>query len=993
MQITIHCGGMPFSGRSALTQSLGGSETSAYYLAKNLAHRGHRVTLFTTSRDEGVFEGVRYVHAGPVSEDYPLGERFHFYATATPSDVLVIQRHPGAFRHDWAAKIRLWWVHDLALRRSRDAVQHHLWNVDGVLAVSEFHRLQVIDTWGVNPRAVRVLPNGVDVDAPAVPISDEISEKIGDEPVRLFYGSRPERGLEYHLGSSGLMERLADDPSFHLYFCGYDNVTEKMRPYYESLWRRAESMGNVTNLGAIPREQMPAVMAQMHAVVYPSRFEETSCLLAMEAMQSGCAFIGSEVGALPETCDGSAASLLPLGADGEPDLDAFEREVRRLADPELRDDIGARQRQASRSHDWGHQAEIFERHVAELMSESQSDAAIARHLMRMSDISTLEWWLDQIDDEKSYGFANEIVDATVAEFQNYYAFLDTPEAIRDHYARVYDMELARHDVASAPEELADSTRGRQIAHLLHEHLSEPGGRILDYGCAHGALTHGLARRLPDHDFVGVDFVQRNIDQARALREQIGLENEAFFVGDICSDDAPELERFDAIVIGEVLEHVAEPISTFERIMERWAKPGALVLLTTPYGPWEAIKYRENQPLRMHLHHFERTDLHEIWGSYPNFRVFCVPGGETSCGDRVGCYITAFEWQPEAPIGTIDRARKIRETVPRGTVSLCMLVGHDADQLRRCLDSVPDVVDEVIIALDNADERTLQVIDEFEGKVAPMPIVRTFEADSPLEIGFDEARNRTIDMASGDWVLWMDADEFLVHQEKLPKYLYRNAYEGFAMQQRHLSADPPGLLKTDLPVRLFRTGRDVRFFGVVHEHPETALNEGVGHVLVIPDVDIIHDGYTSEPVRRGRFERNLELVARDRERYPERRLGKMLWLRDLAQMCRYELERNGGTVTEDMRARAAMGVQLWLDLLDAGEIRMASEALQWYTQLVRLRGEGFDLGFCMHGSPGYNGVNLEGAQELVGTFVSRDHARKFLQAKLDDLTDGFESPYQ
>ena len=83
----------------------------------------------------------------------------------------------------------------------------------------------------------------------------------------------------------------------------------------------------------------------------------------------------------------------------------------------------------------------------------------------------------------------------------------------------------------------------------------------------------------------------------------------------------------------------------------------------------------------------------------------------------------------------------------------------------------------------------------------------------------------------------------------------------------------------MPIRLFRNHRDVRFFGFVHEHPETKINEGVGQSTILSDVNIAHDGYFTEEGRRGRFMRNINLMFKDRELYPERNLGKFLMIRD------------------------------------------------------------------------------------------------------------------
>ena len=62
MYIVLHVGGLPFNGDTIKRESLGGSETAGYYMAKELAAQGHSVTIFTNSPDEGVFDGVKSKH-------------------------------------------------------------------------------------------------------------------------------------------------------------------------------------------------------------------------------------------------------------------------------------------------------------------------------------------------------------------------------------------------------------------------------------------------------------------------------------------------------------------------------------------------------------------------------------------------------------------------------------------------------------------------------------------------------------------------------------------------------------------------------------------------------------------------------------------------------------------------------------------------------------------------------------------------------------------
>jgi hypothetical protein len=211
---------------------------------------------------------------------------------------------------------------------------------------------------------------------------------------------------------------------------------------------------------------------------------------------------------------------------------------------------------------------------------------------------------------------------------------------------------------------------------------------------------------------------------------------------------------------------------------------------------------------------------------------------------------------------------------------------------------------------------------------------------------------------------------------------------------HYSVEPAGVMRVDLPARLFRNHTGVKFFGVVHEHPETEINKGIGHAMLIGDVTIGHYGYSTEDVRRGRFERNISLLVRDREQYPSRNLGKFLWLRDLAQMCRWEAERNGGQITEAMRSRAHEGIRIWEELLETDQTRMLTDAdsLDFYSTLVQVLGEGFDFGFKLDASKANGGAHPDKAPLYNARFYSRAHAEKLFMKLMNERTANYDSRY-
>ncbi len=968
MFITINCLGLPFDGDTVKTKSLGGSESAAYYMALELRKLGHEVTVFSNTDKGGTYDGVRYLSAGPQTEQAPLGQNFHVFAENTPHDVCIIQRHPHAFRFKWASKINLWWVHDLGLMRMRGDVMQHMWNIDGVITVSEFHKQQYIEVYGLNPEVIFPVENGVD---PAL-FAGVTRTRAPDGKTHLIYISRPERGLEHLVKPNGIMEKLGED--YHLSVCAYDNTTAETEDYYNYLWGRCESLPNVTNLGFLSKPALAQALVDSDAMIYPTpgpfqpTFEEVSCIAAMEAMHAGIPLITSAAGALPETCAHSGTILLPL-VNGLPDIDAFVEAAERINPT-----TSAKQLDAAERFTWKESAEKLMKVVYKLLAKNRSAGAIDTHLIEQSDI-----YAYRLRDTESDRISKRKRD----EFKDCYSFIYS-DSWKAHYDAYYEYEKER-GVNYGPESLEGNNRFEHISGLIG--TLPAGSSVLDYGCAHGHYTVNLARRFPELQFYGMDITATNIDKARAWAASEGLTNVGFTVGSQADIGTIE-ERFRAIIAAEVIEHVAAPQALVDSLAALLTDDGKMIV-STPFGPWEAQGYMTHWPWRAHVHHFDRADVLDAFGHHPEFRCVSAPGGHTM-GQPVGSYIYSFG-RPVEPSRDINYGRKLSQLAPRQTVSLCMILKESEDSILSCLRSVVGVVDEVIIGFDKTgrNDLSLQICERF--CIDNLIPAEFFDIESPVSIGFDEARNQTISKACGDWILWLDSDEELINGKSLLKFLRNNQFNGYAIPQDHYATEPAGVLKQDFPVKLFRNRVGIKFYGVVHEHPETEINKGVGHAQILPEVKIAHYGYGDENIRRGRFQRNIDLMRRDREKWPERYIGKYLWLRDLAQMCIYEMESNGNRVTPEMKKRATEGQALWRELIRVGQLRMAVDGMDYYGLLNKIAGGGFDFGIVLNGAK-MDRLDMSKTAPVMGTFANRADVDLLVNAIMDAELQSFDSRY-
>lgn len=86
------------------------------------------------------------------------------------------------------------------------------------------------------------------------------------------------------------------------------------------------------------------------------------------------------------------------------------------------------------------------------------------------------------------------------------------------------------------------------------------------------------------------------------------------------------------------------------------------------------------------------------------------------------------------------------------LSVCLITFNEADRVRRCLDSVESIADEIIVFDSQSQDDTVAIVKEYTDKV--------WVTEWP---GFGIQKQRALEKASGDWVLIIDADEALDEQ--------------------------------------------------------------------------------------------------------------------------------------------------------------------------------------------------------------------------------------
>lgn len=183
-----------------------------------------------------------------------------------------------------------------------------------------------------------------------------------------------------------------------------------------------------------------------------------------------------------------------------------------------------------------------------------------------------------------------------------------------------------------------------------------------------------------------------------------------------------------------------------------------------------------------------------------------------------------------------------------TVSLCMIVKNEEETLPRCLGSVRDLVDEIVIVDTGSTDGTVEAARRFTDRVFFFPWRDDFSA----------ARNFSFDQAAGDFCMWLDADDVLEEKDRVRFREMRAALTtetDVVMMPYHTSFSADGKPAfTYWRERLIRRDAGFRWKGAVHE-------------AIAPRGRILYCGaaVSHRKTRPGDADRNLRIYEAQRAR--------------------------------------------------------------------------------------------------------------------------------
>ena len=197
-----------------------------------------------------------------------------------------------------------------------------------------------------------------------------------------------------------------------------------------------------------------------------------------------------------------------------------------------------------------------------------------------------------------------------------------------------------------------------------------------------------------------------------------------------------------------------------------------------------------------------------------------------------------------------------------TLSLCMIVRDEEQMLPRCLAAVAPAVDEMIIVDTGSTDSTVEIAKSFGAKVIEFPWTGSFS----------DARNVSFEAATGDWVMYLDADEILVSEdvEHLRALTGRTWREAFYLVETSYTGElGDGAAMVNNALRVFRNRPEYRFKDRLHEQIAHTLPTYIPGRVEQTGVRVTHYGYLGA-VRdaKEKSQRNVELLRQQAAESPK-----------------------------------------------------------------------------------------------------------------------------
>lgn len=206
--------------------------------------------------------------------------------------------------------------------------------------------------------------------------------------------------------------------------------------------------------------------------------------------------------------------------------------------------------------------------------------------------------------------------------------------------------------------------------------------------------------------------------------------------------------------------------------------------------------------------------------------------------------------------------------PSIRLSQCMIVKDEERNIRQALSWGKGIVYEQIVVDTGSTDRTVEIAEELGAKVYHFPWTNDFSA----------AKNFAIEKARGNWIAFLDADEYFSEKDvkKILPLLKQLEKEFYPVQRPHLIrsllvnlGDDGKNIGTGVQDRIFRNIPNLRYHSRIHEYLDLADGGQLYSYDTTELLAIFHTGYAPQVIKeKDKEERNISMIRKELEEKPE-----------------------------------------------------------------------------------------------------------------------------
>ncbi|MBU7594569.1 tetratricopeptide repeat-containing glycosyltransferase family 2 protein [Metabacillus halosaccharovorans] len=186
------------------------------------------------------------------------------------------------------------------------------------------------------------------------------------------------------------------------------------------------------------------------------------------------------------------------------------------------------------------------------------------------------------------------------------------------------------------------------------------------------------------------------------------------------------------------------------------------------------------------------------------------------------------------------------------LSLCMIVKNEEKVIDRCLGSIAHLVDEVVVVDTGSTDRTKLIVAGYTSNIYDFEWINDFSA----------ARNFAASKATGDWIIVLDADEY-VDEENFKEFIIElkangNNLDALGVKILNFTGSFGEGLIQNYHDRIYKNNGEISYYRAIHEQ----FKKHNGEKLIIKNSNLLvfHSGYLNKTVaERNKSERNQKLL--------------------------------------------------------------------------------------------------------------------------------------